>query len=150
MPSAPKKVKLQVESNWIGGKVDGGICLLPDGRKVYLAFRSLRDIHRGKEKSISGAIRQRTACWGIDMSTISFLRHRDVKWVCVLLRQTGERFLAPMAPFSDSSKYRMFDRPRRNRELQSFLPFQEFTRRFGKIVNPSKYQSGPRPKRGLY
>jgi hypothetical protein len=121
MPPAPKKAKLHVESHWISSGIDGGICFLPEGPKVYLAFRGLRDIHRGHEKSISAAMCNGSACWGLDTRTISSLRSQGVKWVCVLVRRRGYRLLAPLASFSDTSKVRLFDRPRRNRELQRFL-----------------------------
>jgi hypothetical protein len=140
--SAPKKTKIKFTPHFIGSRMDGGVCLLPDGREAYVAFRFVSDIHKEHEKSISDAMRKGVARWGVDIPTLLRMRANGIKWICVLVRQTGDRFLAPIESFLDTSKVRLFDRPRRGRQLQHFLPFQEFVRLSGKIVNVRKFGTG--------
>ena len=128
------KTKIKVTPVKVGRRVYGGICQLSDGTEVYLAYRSVAEIYRSGEKSIAEAIRKGTACWAIDETTLNQMRSRKIRFVGVLLKDTGDRFLTPIENFFDAAKAKVLNYSRRGGSLQRFLPLHEFTRRAGKIV----------------
>jgi len=104
---------------------------LPNGSKVYLANRKLGEIFRSGKPSIAEAIRDGVACWAYDEEIVLNMRAAGVSYMGVIVKETGDRFLTPIANLFDPEKMKIkhFDRG----SLQRHLPLQYFSRRPGKL-----------------
>ena len=110
----------------------GAIYELPTG-KVYLAYRRLGDIWRGTEKCISDAVRKSTACWAIEDSICLDMRAKGIAYIGVLVKDTGERYVAPTPAFFEYGAFRSVT-VRGKGGSQRALPLQSFAYKQGKIV----------------
>jgi hypothetical protein len=115
-----------------GRRTYGIIYELSDGREVYLAHRRTKEIFRMGEKSISDAIRAKKACWAVDYATLLKMRARQVKFIGILDKDTGDIWLTSTAAFMDKTKASIKNYERRGGSLQQYLPLQYFVRRSGR------------------
>lgn len=125
-----KLLKVEVKR---GSRVLGHIITEDDGRRYYLHRRKIADIYRPRTEqpsSISTAVREDTASWGIDEETLFRLRREEVEQAGVVVHETGETYLAPLELFFESG---MFHTVSRARGSERCLPFSRFVRRAGKI-----------------
>lgn len=111
----------------------GALYHLPTGVKVYLAHRRIREIYRSGEKTIVAAIKKDVAAWALDEETLIQMRAQGVRFVGVLVRETGDRFITPIANFFDKTKARILNFESRGGALQRYLPLSLFTRRPGRL-----------------
>lgn len=64
-----------------------------------MAFRKVSDIHRGSESNISAAVRSGVASWGIEEEALLKMRSLGVKFVGVLCRDTGDKYVTRLDHF---------------------------------------------------
>lgn len=112
-----------------GKRTYGAIYRLPSGREVYLAWRSTDQVFRSGEKDISSAVRKGTACWAIDDETLQMLRRRGIRFVGVLNRKTGDKYLTTIDRFLKEAKVLNYES--RGGALQRYLPVGAFSVRVG-------------------
>lgn len=112
----------------------GAIYDLPSGHRVYLAHRRLGEIFRAGEKSIRAAIAARTAAWALDEETLIQMRAQGIKFVGVLVRETGDKFLTELSWFFDKTRAKVMNYERRGGALQRYLPLQYFRRLPGHVL----------------
>lgn len=129
--SKPRKYEVRLVKK--GRRTYGGIVKLVDGRQCYLAFRNLSEIYRSGEKTISAAIDAGTACWALDVDTLTQMRALSINLVGVLVRDTGDIYLTRLEHFQDFSKAKVLNFDRRGGSLQRYLPLQWFMMRRGKV-----------------
>ena len=91
---------------------------------MYLARRRLDDIWRDYPKSISEAVRDGSAAWGLDEEALFKIRSEKVDGVGVIVRETGDVFLTPAPLFVAQSSARP-----KGRANQRYLPFSLFKSR---------------------
>ena len=128
-----RKASIKVTQVKKGRRLYGGIFTLSDGRRVYLAYRKIGEIFRSGEKTISDAIRARTACWAIDEETLIQMRAQGIRFVGVLCRDNGDVWLTTIDCFFDRKRASIFNYERRGGALQRYLPLQHFRRRPGRV-----------------
>ena len=116
-----------------GRRTLGSIYEVSGGRLVYLAARRVGDIYRAKERNIAEAIRKNVACWAVENDVIIQMQSRGVGYVGVLVRETGDRFLAPIAVFLNHTTVRIMSVPGRG-GIQRCVGLHSFARRPGKIL----------------
>lgn len=116
-----------------GRRTYGAIYTLPDGRQAYLAYRKTKEIFRSGEKTISDAIRKGIACWAIDEETLLIMRAKGIKYIGVLCRDTGDKYLTALSLFFDPKAIRIYNYESRGGALQRYLPLQRFRRRTGSV-----------------
>lgn len=130
---AARAERYTVEHLRKGRRLYGAFYVFEDGRKVYLAYRKHSDIYRAGCKSISQAMRDGVASWAIDVDTIMEARARGVTAIGVLVRDTGDIYLARLADFMDSTKTNVMNFSRRGGSLQRFLPLEHWRKRNGLV-----------------
>ena len=131
--SARKIEKYTVEHLKKGRRLYGGFYVFEDGRKIYLAYRKYGDIYRGGKSSISEAMRDGVASWAIDTETVMEVRARGIKAIGVIIRDTGEIYLARLSDFLDSDKARVMNYAKRGGSMQRYLPLEYFRKKEGII-----------------
>jgi hypothetical protein len=104
---------------------------LPDGKRIYLAYRRLDQIYRFGESSISDAIRSRKAAWAIDDETLLQMRAQGVRYVGVLCRDNRDIWLTTIDQFF--GKATVLNYAGRGGALQRYLPLTHFKRRAGAV-----------------
>ena len=130
MSSSLEEIQVSIVKR--GRRTYGGIYTLPDKRRVYLAYRRLKEIFRSGEMSIVEAIRQGKAAWALDEETLLMLRAQGVVYAGVLVRETQDIFLTRTEAFFDKTKVKIMNYERRGGALQRYLPLKFFRRRPGK------------------
>jgi hypothetical protein len=105
---------------------------LPDGRRVYLAYRRLAEIFRAGEPSISAAIRSRKASWALDEETLLQMRAQSIRFVGVLCRDNRDIWVTTLERFLDSRCSKIMNYEGRGGALQRYLPLQNFIRKAGR------------------
>jgi len=125
-------MKLKGQPFKVGKRTLGKLYEVSGGRQVYLAHRKVGDIQHGSEKCIADAIRKGVAYWGVEESVVLTLRARGVAFIGVLVKETGDRFLARTSAFFEYGSAKMMTV--RGRGMQRCVPLSAFTRRPGKIV----------------
>lgn len=110
----------------------GGIYTLPSGKRVYLAYRSLREIYRSGKSTISEAVRDGTACWAIDDEHVLQMRLAGVPYIGVFVRDTKDIYLTSLSKFLDRTKIRFHNYESRGGSHQRLLPLSEFQVRRGR------------------
>lgn len=128
-----KSKTIQVELLKKGRRKYGAFYTFPDGRRIYLAFRNHRDIFRSGEKTIRSAIAMKTACWALDVDTITLCRGRGVSAVGIQVRDTGDLYLTSLKTFQDRKKAKVLNFESRGGSLQYYLPLHLFRFKPGKI-----------------
>jgi len=115
-----------------GRRVLGNIYRWPDGKSCYLARRrSDQIIRHGKGKSISAAIREEVACWGIEQDILFRLRGLGIRYVGVICEDTGDRWLTPIARFFNPQYAGTFRYSPGSAALFKTLPLRFFKARPG-------------------
>ncbi|MBP2498398.1 hypothetical protein ABID82_005084 [Methylobacterium sp. PvP062] len=121
-----------------GHRLYGGIYLMPDGRKVYLAYRHRKEIFRSGESYISDAVREGNAAWALDDATLLMLRARKIEFAGVLLKDTGDKWLIRTEIFFDRDKASAKNYSGRGGALQRYLPMQHFAFRRAPVKMPKR------------
>jgi hypothetical protein len=93
-----------------GKKPLGEIRRLPDGRAAFFAYKRMRDMGRGNQKTYSDAIRAKEATWGFDAELLLKLKKMDVGAIGVLVKQTGDTYLISAEAVSDPHTSRLVHR----------------------------------------
>jgi hypothetical protein len=117
-----------------GRRTFGAYYTFPDGRQVYMAWRNSSRRRLGiflqGLPDISTAIRSGKACWAIDEEDLINCRANGIKFVGVLDKATGDKYMTTLDKwFSDSAVYNYSSR---GGSLQRYLPLQHFRRQVGK------------------
>jgi len=131
-PSKPKKIEVTYLKK--GRKTIGGIYDLPSGAKCFLSHQKVGDIYRADQKSIAEAIRNETACWAISEDIIIQMRATGIKFIGVLCKDTGDRFITTMDKFFDPVLVKITMVTRNSYMTQRCLPFKAFARKSGKRI----------------
>lgn len=127
----PHKSSISIEPLKKGKRTYGAIYTLPSGVRVYMAWRRTKEIFRYGEASISAAIRAGKAAWALDDETLITLRAQGIKFVGVLDRDTGDKYLTYLDRFFDKSAANILNYEARGGALQRYLPLGQFRRRAG-------------------
>lgn len=114
-----------------GRRVAGNLYQLPNGEKLYLAARRTKQIYCGKERTISDAIRNGTACWSIEDEIVLRCRAQEVRFVGVECKDTKDIFITSIERFFDREVMTMQHIPGMG-SVQRLVPIQHFRRRPGK------------------
>lgn len=126
--------KFQVERVKKGKRNYGDILTLAkNGQRIYMATRLFKDIHRCGHSSISEAMREQVAAWGIDNDTLYDMRNRGIKVVGIVVRDTGDIFLSSLDQYFDTDKAFVRNFERKGGSLQRYLPLQFFKKKDGII-----------------
>ncbi|SER28521.1 hypothetical protein SAMN05216548_114101 [Faunimonas pinastri] len=72
---------------------------MSDGKRCFLAYRKTSDIQRAGERDISSAVRKGTAAWAIDDDTLLTIRAQGIRYVGVLCKDTGDKWLTVIDRF---------------------------------------------------
>ncbi|AMB48363.1 hypothetical protein [Methylobacterium sp. AMS5] len=134
MASSKKTFVTLLEKVKKGNRLYGGIYQYPNGERVYLAYRSRKEIYRSGEACISDAVRSGTACWAIDDGTLIQMRARCIKFVGVKLKDDDKGYyLTRIENFFDRDKAKVLNYTGRGRggSLQRFLPLDHFLHKPG-------------------
>jgi hypothetical protein len=131
MARKPKK-EIKVVPVKRGRRHYGAIYIWPDGLKVYMAHRRIREVFRAGEPSIAAAIDKGVAAWALDEETLIQMRAQGIRYAGVMVRETGERFLTDLSWFFDKKKAKVLNYETRGGALQRYLPLQYFRRRGGR------------------
>lgn len=127
------RTKIKVLQVKKGRRLYGGIYTLPSGKRCYLAYRKTGEIFRSGEKSISDAIRKGIAAWAIDEETLLLVRAQGIRFVGVLCRDTGDRYLTTIEAFFDKRRMTILNYAARGGALQRYLALQHFKHRVGRV-----------------
>lgn len=130
----PRPSSLSVLLNKNGRRTYGAYYTNADGQTFYMAWRNSTKRHHGiflqGEPDISTAIRKGKACWAIDEADLINCRARGIKFVGILDRGTGDKYMTTIDKwFSDAAVYNY---AARGGALQRYLPLQHFRRQVGK------------------
>lgn len=117
-----------------GRRTYGAIHTVPCGERIYLAYRRHSDIFRFGEKSISDAIRSGKAAWAIDEETLIAMRARGIRFIGVMVRDTGDVYLTRIEHFFNRAMARVLNYETRGGALQKYLPLRYFQRKAGRKI----------------
>lgn len=115
-----------------GRRTVGGIYINGLGNEVYLANRKAADLNKGNEPSISEAVRNGSASWGIEEEALIAMRARGVQTIGIKVRETGELWVTFLDRFFNRALLSPPPRYLRG-PMQRFLPITNFAHRPGKI-----------------
>ena len=104
-----------------GRRVYGAIYSWSQG-EFYLAWRQPHEIFRSGEKTISDAVRKGVACWALDDDTLLKMRSRGIKFVGVLIKESGEGWITTVDIFRAS---KVLNYEARGGSLQRYLPISD-------------------------
>lgn len=96
-----------------------------------MAYRWIADIYRGPAKDISAAIRDDSAMWTIEEEILGRMRRQGVTLAGVIVRDTGDRYIASTAAWFDLASSRALDLRGRSGSHRGLL-LSKMTRRAGK------------------
>jgi hypothetical protein len=126
-----RKSSILVEPVKKGKRTYGAIYTFPNGMVCYLAWRRTKEIFRYGEKDISAAIRAGKAAWALDEETLLNLRAKGIKFVGVLDRDTGDKYMTVLDRFFDPKNAAILNYESRGGALQRYLPINQFRRQVG-------------------
>lgn len=96
--SRQTKVKSYTTTDIKKGRMRVGVLYrFNSGSKLFLAFRAHRDIYRQRDPSLSNALREEHAFWGIDYDILMKMRREEVQHVGVRVKKINEIYVAPIA-----------------------------------------------------
>jgi hypothetical protein len=127
---AKKEKPYTVETIARGKRKFGEVRRLPDGRSAYFAYRRMKDMFRGGEKTYSDALRTQKACWGFDVEILMMLKKKDVIAIGVLVKDTGDTYLTSAETITDPRKSRLVHR---GHVAMRHVPVHLFSHTPGKI-----------------
>ncbi len=127
----PRKSSLSVLLHKKGRRTYGAYYTNPDGTRFYMAWRRTKEIFRYGEKDISTAIRSGKAAWALDEETLIDLRAAGIKFVGVIDRDTGDKYMTVLDLFFNPAA-QVMNYAGRGGSLQRYLPLQHFRRQVGK------------------
>lgn len=120
-----------IETIKVGRYKVGGLYEGADG-PVYLAYRWVADIQVPLGDHIASAVRANKAMWAIESDVLGKLRRREIKTIGVVVRDTGERYLAALETWFDMNLAKTIGVRGRSGSFRA-LPFSAFERTLGKI-----------------
>jgi hypothetical protein len=136
--SSPSDEAKLLEKVKKGRRIYGGIYEMPDGRRVYLAYRSRKEIFRSGEDCISDAVREGKACWAIDDATLLMLRARKIEFCGVRMKETGDKWLTRTEHFFNRDLATIKNYTGRGGALQRYLPLQHFRHKRAPLKVPKR------------
>jgi hypothetical protein len=122
-----KAIKL-IKGGRTGRRLYGGIYELSDARKVYIAFRSRKEIFRGGLKSLSEAVDEGVACWAVDYDTLLRMRREQILLIGIYVKDEGDIYVTHYDSFFDQTKCTVRNYSTRGGTLQKYLPIQHFAK----------------------
>lgn len=120
-----------LETIKVGRRKVGALYESDDG-PVFLAYRWVSDIQIGLGRDIASAVRAGDAMWAIENEVLGKLRRQEIKTIGVVVRDTGERYLAKTESWFDHEKVKTIGVRGRSGSFKA-LPFSAFERTLGKI-----------------
>ena len=90
----------------LGRRLVGGLYEAPSG-PIFMAYRWIADIYRGAAKDISTAIRDDSAMWTIEEDILRRMRRQGVTLAGVIVRDTGDRYIATLPAWFDLASSRL-------------------------------------------
>jgi hypothetical protein len=115
------------------GKRLYGAFYLFRGMLAYIAYRKQAEIFRAGEASISEALRKGTAAWALDEETLLLARSRGARFVGIMVKDTGDRYIARIERWFDRGRAKFINYERKGGSLQRCLPLSEFALRPGEL-----------------
>jgi hypothetical protein len=103
------------------------------GKLAYIAYRKHGDVFRAGEATISEALRKGTAAWALDDETLLMARARGAAFVGIMVRDTGDRYLARIEHWFDRGRVRFIDYEKKGGSRQRCLALSEFVMRRGEL-----------------
>ncbi len=122
-----EKKCLEVEHLRKKRKLYGAFWTLKSGRKLYVAYRSRKEIFCNGESSLLAAIRQGCACWALDVETIREIEARGIKHVGVLVKESQELYVTTVDRFMDKAVVLNYES--QGGALQRYLPLKYFKKK---------------------
>lgn len=92
-----------------GSRKLGFFYTLDTGEVIYVATRQHKHIYRSSFYSISAAMQEDQASWGIDDLTLLNLRARGIPRIGVNVVDTGDFYLGAVADYFDRTKFKLRD-----------------------------------------
>jgi hypothetical protein len=126
-----RKSSVSIEQLKKGRRTYGAFYTFDDGRRCYMAWRRTKEIFRYGEKDISAAIRSGKAAWALDEDTLIMLRAQKIRFVGVIDRDTGDKYMTVIERFFDPKFANILNYHHRGGALQRYLPLSNFRRRVG-------------------
>lgn len=127
-----KKIKEKAIRLVKGGRSNrrlyGGVYKLEDGRQVYLAYRTRKEIFRSGEKSVSAAHDKGIACWAIDYDTLLDMRREQIFLIGVYVRDEEEIYITQYENFFDDRKATVMNYDAKGGSMQKYLPLKWFAK----------------------
>ena len=72
-----------------------------------------------------------TASWALDSETLLMMRAKSIKFVGVLVRETGDIYMTALENFFDKTKAKILNFESRGGAHQRYLPLQHFKLQLG-------------------
>jgi len=117
---------IKVEYHKKGRRIYGAFIWQDNGVNVYLAFRKHSDIYTDRKGKLSLAMREGFAAWAIDYSTLVAARAKNMKFIGVKLKDTGDMYFTPIERYFDRKLTRTINYTSRGGSLQKILPLKAF------------------------
>lgn len=122
-----EKKCLEVEHLKVKRRLYGAYWTLESGKRLYVAYRSRKEIFRSGHSSLLSAIRHGEACWALDVDTIKDIEARGVSFVGVLVKETQELYLTTVEQFKDKSAILNYESS--GGAIQRYVPLQFFKKK---------------------
>lgn len=117
---------VRVKEHKVGKRKYGYFIEQENGLKIYLARRSLGQIWREKELSLSEAVRSGKARWAIDVNTLAEAK----RWGCTVIgvrdRVLGRYYFTSITNFYNPKHAKLIDYSSKGGGLQRTLPITAF------------------------
>lgn len=106
---------------------------MSNGEEIYVAIRKHGDMYRAGEYTVSSAIQQDKSGWTMDEGMLLQLRLEKIKQIVILVRETGDMFLATLEDFRDRKKTKHGNYTARGGDVVRYLPLQYFVAKSGRV-----------------
>lgn len=121
--------KRLVRGGKTGSRLLGGIYSLPSGNEIFISYQNRKDVFRAGHNSISAAMDEGKACWGIDYDTMLEVKRKDnVTMIGVFVRDEGIIYAAPYDFFFCDKRANVINYEQRGNVMQKYLPIQHFVK----------------------
>lgn len=111
-----------------GRTIQGYICDLDDGSKLYLASRKQEQIYRDGHKTISSAMTHKVAGWLMDEITLYNMRAKKINQIGVRVKDTNDVYFTDLLNYFNFAKIKIVNSSHNRNGLRSrSLSLCEFT-----------------------
>ncbi len=129
-----KNKELKIEQVKYNGRKVGCIIHWLDGRKLYLHYRTMREMWRGEFSGINEAISNDAAAWGLETIMIARLTRLKIDVVGIYITGTKDYYVTTLANFTDPDKVLKKIKSTPRLGVQKLLPLSFFHLKRGKVM----------------